>query len=203
MQACNSMNRPCLGIWSLSLYFVEYPYDDSVMVVCHLYDAFTNTHRLIFKLAALIITTTMASNWLFWLVTGTHSTGMWRHPPDCIPSTTINLISHLILSALCLFIKQGEAEVEAGAGPCLCETKPFIIPVCRFHVRGNVKTEDQRRRYQRQNWDWEAFEVMYKVMTKAGQDAIARRRLEMFRVKGEAVAVWRQETVPFSSISEP
>lgn len=155
------------------------------MVVCHLYDAFTNSHRLIFKLAALIITTT-ASSWLFWLVTGTHSTGMWRHPPACIPSTIINLISHLLLCALSLFIKQGEATVEAGAGTCLCETKPFIIPVCRFHIGGNVKTEDQRRRHQRQNWDWEAFEVMYKVTTRAGQDAIARQCLEMFWAKGEA-----------------
>lgn len=208
MRACNSMNRPCLEIWSLSLYFVEYPYVDSVMVVCHLYDAFTNSHRLIFKLAALIITITTASSWLFWLITGTRSAGMWRHPPACIPSSIINLISHLLLSALSFFIKQGEATVEAGAGPCLCETKPFVIPVCRFHVGGNVKTEDQRRRHQRQNWDWEAFEVMHKVKTRAGQDAIARQCLEMFRVKGEAaaavaVAAWWQETVPLRSACEP
>lgn len=42
--------------------------------------------------------------------------------------------------------------------------------------------------------------MMYKVTTRAGQDAIARQRLEMFRVKGEAAAaVRRQETVPLNS----
>lgn len=67
------------------------------------------------------------------------------------------------------------------------------------------KKEDQRRRHQRQNCDWEAFEVMYKVTTRAGQDAIARQCLEMFQVKGEAAAAAarQQETLPLSSASEP